>query len=156
MNKIFLLLLIFAFSTAVKAEQMNSAGKSDSLAGTMNNSAVQKKKQGYNATFVDNMNITTFVNNVQYQCDYNDKSSANNKFVIYGTRGKSAVTIPWSKIKRIDFIDERENYNAGVSLKDGRCILIYAELSNSKYTGENDFGGTFKINAEYVRAIIFN
>jgi len=148
MNKIFLLLLVFALSMAVRAEQMKS--------GSHAKSAEKQNKQDYNATFVDNMNITTFVNNVQYQCDYNDKSSANNKFVIYGTRGKSTVTIPWSKIKRIDFIDERDNYNAGVSLKDGRCILIYAELSNSKYTGKNDFGGTFKINAEYVRAIIFN
>jgi len=156
MNKIFLLLLIFAFCTAAAAEKMNPAAKSNSPVDNVNTPTAQKKKQNYKATFVDNMNITTYVNNVQYQCDYNDKSSANNKFVIYGTRGKSTVTIPWSKIKRIDFIDERENYNAGVSLKDGRCILIYAELSNSKYTGENDFGGTFKIKAEYVRAVIFN
>ncbi len=118
--------------------------------------AGETKPESYNITFVDNMNITTFVSNVQYQSDHNDKSSANNKFVICGSRGKSAVTIPWSKIKRIDFVDERENYNAVVSLKDGRCVLIYAVLSNSKYKGENDFGGSFLINAEYVRAIIFN
>ena len=118
--------------------------------------AGKTKPESYNAAFVDNLNVTTFVSNVQYQSDHNDKSSANNKFVIYGSRGKSAVTIPWSKIKRIDFVDERENYNAVVSLKDGRCILIFAVLSNSKYKGENDFGGSFLINAEYVRAIIFN
>ncbi len=118
--------------------------------------AGETKTESYNAAFVDNMNITTFVNNVQYQSDYNDKSSVGNKFVIHGARGKSSVTIPWSKIKRIDFVDEIENYNAAVSLKDGRCILIYAVLSNSKYNGENDFGGSFLINAEYVRAIIFN
>jgi sporulation protein YlmC with PRC-barrel domain len=147
---------MFAFCTAAAAEKMNPEGESDLCFDDMKTSTAQKKKQNYKATFVDNMNITTYVNNVQYQCDYNDKSSANNKFVIYGTRGKSTVTIPWSKIKRIDFIDERENYNARVNLKDGRGILIYAELSNSKYTGENDFGGSFKINAEYVRAIIFN
>ncbi len=118
--------------------------------------AEETKPERYNAAFVDNMNVTTFVSNVQYQSDYNDKSSAGNKFVIHGARGKSSVTIPWSKIKRIDFVDEIENYNAAVSLKDGRCILIYAVLSNSKYNGENDFGGSFLINAEYVRAIIFN
>ena len=136
MNKLIFLFLICMFSLAVYAGET--------------------KTESYNAAFVDNMNITTFVHNIQYKSDYIDKSSACNKFVIHGRRGKSVVTIPWSKIKRIDFLEERKNYNSAVSLKDGRCILIYAELAHSEYIGENDFGGSFLINAEYVRAIIFN
>lgn len=137
MNKIFLLFLIFAFPTAVNAEL--------------------SKQQSYNATFIDNMNVTTFVNNVQCKFEYLDTATKNeSKYVIFGQRGKSTVTIPWEKIKRIDFLKERDNYNAAVGLKDGRRVLIYADLANVKYKGKNDFGGSFLINAEYVRAIIFN
>jgi len=137
MNKIFLLFLIFAFSSAVNAEL--------------------SKQQSYNATFIDNMNVTTFVNDVQCKLEYREMSTQQvSKHVIFGQRGKSTVSIPWEKIKRIDFLKERDNYNAAVRLKDGRCVLIYADLANVKYKGKNDFGGSFLINSEYVRAIIFN
>jgi len=160
MYKIFLLFIISAFTMTVHAEKIISAGTVESFVNEVNAgdsvSGGQNKQQDYKVTFIDNLNVTTYVSNVQYQYDYNDKTSPNNKFVISGLRGKSTVTIPWQKINRIDFVQERKNYNAIVSLKDGRTILIYAELSNSKYQGKNDFGGSFKINAEYVQAIIFN
>ncbi|RLD09203.1 MAG: hypothetical protein DRI44_09015 [Chlamydiae bacterium] len=136
MNKLIFLFLFCVFSAAAYA------GKTAS--------------QNFNAAFIDNMNVTTYVNNVQYKSDYIDKSTTKTKFVICGKRGKSTVTIPWSKIKRIDFVDEKKKYNAVISLKDGRRVLIYAEFAHSEYKGENDFGGSFLINAEYVRAIIFN
>jgi len=136
MNKLILLFLICLFSLAAYA--------------------VENEQKVFHATFIDNMNTTTLVQNIQYKCDYIDKSSTNNKFVVCGKRGRSDVTIPWSKIKRIDFLADRKNYNCLVSLNDGRSILIYAELSRSKYKGENNFGGSFSINAEYVSAIIFN
>ena len=159
MNKIFLLFIISALTITVHAEKINSAGTVESFVNEVNAGGSVlggQNKQDYKITFIDNLNVTTYVSNVEYQYDYNDKSAPNNKFVICGMRGKSTVTIPWTKIKRIEFVQERKNYNAIVSLKDGRTILIYAELSNSKYQGKNDFGGSFKINAEYVQAIIFN
>jgi len=159
MYKILLLFIISAFTMTAHAEKIISEGTVESFVNEVNagNSVLGEQNiLDYKVIFIDNLNVTTYVSNVEYEYDYNDKTAPNNKFVICGFRGKSTVTIPWQKIKRIDFVKERKNYNAIVSLKDGRTILIYAELSNSKYQGKNDFGGSFKINAEYVQALIFN
>jgi len=110
----------------------------------------------FSATFIDNLNVTTIVNNVEYKFQYPDSPASKYKHIIYGRRGKSIVTVPWEKIKRIDFVEDKKNYNAVILLKDNRIILIYADLANAEYFGFNDFGGSFQINAEYVRSIIFN
>jgi len=134
-KSLIIIFLIFSASRALAAENNNS---------------------DFSAVFIDNLFVTTRVNNVQYKFQYPDGPASSNKAIIYGRRGKSIVTIPWEKIERIDFIEGKKSYNAVVKLKDNRIILIYADLANAEYKGLNDFGGSFQINAEYVRSIIFN
>ena len=118
-------------------------------------SAPAKQADNYSAIFIDNMNVTTLVNHVSYFCQYADNSKQDAKAMLFGRRGNSFVSIPWKNIERVDFVEGGKKYNAVVKLKDKRVILIYADLTNAEYKGLNDFGGSFQINAEYVRAIIF-
>jgi len=109
----------------------------------------------YNAVIVDRQGVTTDVLNVQYTPDSLSRSSKQSN-VLYGWRGHAQVTIPWKKIRRIDFFDSKKEFNAIVMLRDKKkFVRIRVEAKTTEYNGKNSFGGTFRIRAEHIRSIIF-
>ena len=109
---------------------------------------------GVNALFIDRQSVTSVVLNIQYQPDYLNREDVP-AGVLYGLRGLARITIPWSKIARIDFVDGMDDFNAVVTLKDKKRIHIRVEAKTTEYSGENSFGGTFQIRTEHIRSIIF-
>jgi hypothetical protein len=109
----------------------------------------------YNAVFVDRQDVTTDVLNVQYTPDYLNQA-ARQSHVLYGWRGQAQITIPWKNIHRIDFFDNKKEFNAIVMLRDKKkYVKMRVEAKTTEYSGKNAFGGTFRIRAEHVRSIIF-
>jgi hypothetical protein len=108
----------------------------------------------YNAIFIDRQGVTTGVLNVQYTPDYLHRDTMPQD-VLYGWRGHAQITIPWKNIRRIDFIDSREGFNAMVTLRNNIRVGIRIEAKTTEYIGKNSFGGTFRIRTEHIRAIIF-
>lgn len=110
---------------------------------------------GVNVTFVDRLNTTSFVHDVQFKPDHHERDVTTQKNSFLAWRGEAIVTVPWKNISRIDFIDGKSKYNCAVKLRDNRQILLRVGSVNSEYIGQNDFGGIFRIRSEYIRAIIF-
>ena len=119
-------------------------------------SLAAEEKESFNATFIDRMDVTSRVHNIEFRPNYMDREVTKAKHVLYGWRGSAQITVPWNNIRRIDFVNGDKRFNAVVTLRDGRRIHLRIDPANSEYEGLNDFGGVFLIRTQYIRAIIFD
>ncbi len=106
------------------------------------------------ATFIDRNNVTTEVTNVAFIPDYLNREVQDDNS-LYGTRGHAEMTIPRTKISRVDFIDGMAEANAFVTLRDGRRVALMVDSANTQYYGTNSFGGIFMIRTQHIRSIIY-
>jgi hypothetical protein len=108
---------------------------------------------GLNAIVVDRVGVTSRVEQLVYEAAYLQQERGKAKD-LYAWHGYAQVTIPWERIRRIDFVDAEMRDNAVVTTKDRQRVIVRLD-PNTEYRGTNSFGGEFIIRSEHIRVLIF-
>jgi len=109
--------------------------------------------EALDALVIDRVGVTSRVEQLEYVAAYlqMERGKANE---LAAWRGHAQITIPWDRIRRIDFVDAELRDNAVVTTKDRQRVIVRLDPS-TEYRGTNSFGGEFLIRTEFIRAIIF-
>ncbi|HHL39501.1 MAG TPA: hypothetical protein ENJ37_03240 [Deltaproteobacteria bacterium] len=99
----------------------------------------------FRATIIDSQDIATECRNVSWD----------GQTFFSGLRGKGAVSIPFEKVRKVEFVGEGGEGLADfqVTLKSGEVIGVSLE-AHKKLTGTTSFG-SYRIDAIHIKEIVF-